>query len=124
METLQAFAKGNANRGKELMVFDWHKAARLIRERKAKSASAGLANDWEWTGGLIFDDSKPNMDDYTYLASTWAIPEVEIDGVREDCCIMQGESPKGKWDSKTKWPRSALDILAGKGARENQKEAT
>jgi len=42
MNTLSAFMLGEANRGKELMVFDWKKAARLIKEKKAKRACAGV----------------------------------------------------------------------------------
>lgn len=38
MNTWVAFAMGEANREKELMVFDWDKAARLIRERKPECA--------------------------------------------------------------------------------------
>lgn len=32
MDTLLAFEMGRANRGKELMVFDWDKAATIIKE--------------------------------------------------------------------------------------------
>ena len=32
MDTLQAFAIGEANRDKELMVFDWDKAVSIIKE--------------------------------------------------------------------------------------------
>lgn len=45
MNTWMAFAMGEANRGKELMVFDWDKAARLIQEKKPKWATAGLHSD-------------------------------------------------------------------------------
>ena len=47
MDTLMAFVIGERNRHKELMVFDWNKAARLIKERKPFVASAGLRDDWE-----------------------------------------------------------------------------
>jgi hypothetical protein len=47
MDTMRAFAMGEANRGKELKVFDWEKAARLIRERSPESVWAGLSGDWE-----------------------------------------------------------------------------
>jgi len=114
METMKAFMIGEANKGKELMVFDWNKAAKLIKEKNAKNASAELQSDWEYTGGEIFTDGKPNMDDYTYLASTWATPEIEIDGEIQDCFIMQSESPNGEWDSDTKWPKSAIKILNNK----------
>ena len=114
MDTLRAFAKCKANRGKELMVFDWHKAAKLIKERKAQNASAGLSGDWENNGGKIFTAGKPVTDEYTYLASRWATPEIEIDGELIECYIMQNESPEGSWNAYTKWPESALKILSGK----------
>jgi hypothetical protein len=38
MNTISAFAMGTANRDKESMVFDWEKAARLIKERGASNA--------------------------------------------------------------------------------------
>ena len=44
-----AVAMGEANRGKALMVFDWDKAARIIKQRGATSASAGLSGDWGTT---------------------------------------------------------------------------
>ncbi len=100
---------GAANRGNPIRVFDWNKAAKLIKERGAKSASAGLAGDWEYTGGSIFQDGKPDFSEYTYLASTWATPELEIDGETIDCWIYQKDSPN--WDSDTKWPEESLKIL-------------
>ena len=110
MNTWAAFAMGEANRGKEMMVFDWDKAARLIGERKPECASAGLRGDWEYTGGTIYEDGKPVMDDYTYLASTWAVPELDMDGDIVECFRMKHEVLG--WGSKTKWPKSALDILS------------
>ena len=50
------------------------------------------------------------MDDYTYLASTWAVPELDMDGDIVECFRMGHEVPG--WNSKTKWPKSALDILS------------
>lgn len=110
MDILSAFAMGEANRGKPLMVFDWDKAARLIRDRKPRVAEAGLAGDWGYTGGAIFADGKPVTDSYTYLASTWATPQISLDGNVEDCYKMQKDTPE--WDSDTKWPESALKILS------------
>lgn len=92
-------------------VFDWHKAAKLIRQRKPKIASAGLSQDWEWTGGRIWENGKPvaRHDTYTYLASTWATPELDMDGEIRDCFVMKHKSPG--WGEGTYWPQSALDIL-------------
>lgn len=111
MNTLQAFAMGEANRGKEKMVFDWDKAARLIKEKSPKLAMAGLRGDWEYTGGIIYADGQPDKHSDTFLSSTWAVPELDIDGEVIPCYRMASEVPK--WGSKTKWPKSAMDILKG-----------
>ena len=109
MDTLEAYARGQASQGKELMVFDWDTAARLIREMQPRVVSAGLRGDWNWTGGTIYEDERPVLDCYTYLASTWAVPEIDLDGKCRDCYKMQSEVPD--WNSQTKWPDSALAIL-------------
>lgn len=111
MDSLSAFAMGELNKGKELMVFDWNKAARIIKDSGTKYACAGLSGDWAWTGGDIFDEGVPVYTEYTYLASTWATPEIEIDGELFDCYLMQSETDG--WDADTKWPESALKILQG-----------
>ncbi len=111
MDSFSAFARGQANRHKEAMVFDWDKAAQLIKESGCKEASAGLSGDWEYTSGSIFEDGKPNLVSCTYLASTWATPELEIDGEIYDCYKMQSEVPD--WGADTKWPDSAVKILEG-----------
>ena len=105
---------GEANRHKEQMVFDWNRAAKLIKESGSNMASAGLRSDWEYTGGSILIDGKPvdKEDAETYLASTWAVPEINIDGDVKECYIMQHEQPD--WNAKTFWPQSALDILNSK----------
>ena len=111
MDSMSAFILGEANRGEEMKVFDWDRAAQIIKDRKPMSAGAGLAGDWEWTGGDIYADGKPIPRDqtYTYLASTWATPELDIDGEIIDCFRMESEVPG--WDSGTYWPESALAIL-------------
>lgn len=112
MDTMSAFAMGESNRHKPVMVFDWDKAARLIKDSGAKSASAGLDGDWEWTGGSILSEGKPDMESYTYLASTWATPQICLDdGVEQECWKWRSDTPD--WDSHTKWPESALAILNG-----------
>ena len=111
MDTVQAFAMGESSRGKEPKVFDWDKAAQIIKDRGAQSASAGLAQDWEWTAGLILKDGNPIPadDTYTYLASTWATPTLRINGENIECYKMKSETPG--WGSDTYWPQSALDIF-------------
>lgn len=108
MDTMSAFLRAEANKGQRFKVFDWKKAAELIRDKKPRLASAGLGRDWEHTGGVIYD-GKPVMDGGTYLCSNWAIPELDMDDHVVDCWIYQDESPG--WDSQTVWPESALEIL-------------
>jgi len=95
-------------------VFDWVRAATLIAERKPVTASAGLGGDWEWTGGCIYrnDAPVPQDDTYTFLLSSWATPELEIDGETIDCWLYDHECG---WDSDTYWPESAREILRAAG---------
>lgn len=112
MDTLSAFAKGAANRGKEAMVFDWITAARILKENKAVHAAAGLREDWEYTGGPILSHGipMPTDDTYTYLASTWAVPELmyQTEDGKEftvECFKMESELPG--YNSATYWPTEA-----------------
>ena len=112
MDTLAAFAMGMANKDKELMVFDWDKAANIIKYRKPHSVVAGLAGDMEYTSGVIYENGKvlSRNETYTYLSSTWAIPILVIDNHEEiECYKMKSGTPN--WDSDTYWPQSSLDIL-------------
>ena len=119
MDSLTAFARGQAARadGVKPKVFDWHQAARLIRAAltndAATSASAGLEDDWLFTGGKIFASGQPvpRDDTYVYLASTWATPEIRVNRCTEPCWIWTHESDG--WDAYTYWPDSALAILTG-----------
>lgn len=113
MDSFSAFARGIASQGAECMVFDWDEAARRIVATKPKSASAGLRDDWEWTGGPIFESGKivPREETYTFLSSTWAVPELEMDNTVKSCYKMKSEVPD--WDEHTYWPESALAILRG-----------
>ena len=120
MNTMDVFFRGEAARaaGNSLMVFDWDKAARRIKEERAWGAAAGLSGDWGYTGGEILLDGKPSPieDTYVYLASLWATPELEIDGFRENCFINENDVPK-EWGNDYPhiyWPPSALKILGEK----------
>ena len=108
MNTDEAWVMGLLSQNDEPMVFDWDTAARLIKERQPKVARAGLHDDWEYTGGTIYEDGAVVTDDYTYLKSTWAMPELEMDGEVVPCFVMKHETT---WTAKTKWPESALKIL-------------
>jgi hypothetical protein len=110
MDSMQAMAMGLASKGNEQRVFDWDRAAALIRERQPNVAAAGLREDWGWTGGDIYRDAKPVEREvtYIYLASTWATPALELDGEMQDCWQMASDVP---WDANTFWPESSVAIL-------------
>lgn len=113
MDSFSAFAMGEAarNAGNKIMVFDWDKAAKLIKENNPNVVGAGLESDWEWTGGRIYANGEPYMESYTFLASLWATPEIDLDGDVQPCFVMREDKPE--WNANTKWPQSALDILNG-----------
>ena len=111
MDTMKAFEMGIANRHKEQKVFDWNKAASLIRTHRPSVAIAGLSGDMEYTSDIIFENKKPVKNADIYLASTWAVPVLLIDGTAFECYKMAHEVPR--WGAKTIWPKSALEILKG-----------
>lgn len=108
MDTMTAFALGAATRNNEVKVFDWDAAATYIKMNNVTNAMAGLQEDWVCTAGHIFIDGKPDMEDYTFLASTWATPVLTIGETDIECWRYEDQC---EWDSHTKWPQSALDIL-------------
>ena len=112
METALARIMGEITKDKEAMVFDWTKAALLIKERQPDLVRAGLRDDWENTGGTIYLNGKIVDNEYTFLASTWAVPELYFDGELIECYEMQNEVPN--WGPETKWPKSARKILKKK----------
>lgn len=111
MDTLQAAMRAAAAPPNSDKVFDWHKAAQIIKDRQPFRAEAGLEGDHEWTGGTIYRDGKPVFNDYTYLASSWCPAELVIDDEYIECWLPAAEQPG--WGAHTKWPESALAILNG-----------
>ncbi len=114
MDSISAFGMGQAARaaGAKVKVFDWDKAAQILRDEGYQNAEAGLQSDLEWTGGAILTNGRPNFESYTYLASVWATPVLIVNGEEIECWRFEEDSPK--WDSSTKWPDSALFIFRGK----------
>ena len=117
MNNIQAFINGEANRNKERMVFDWNKAVEIIKDRNLQNCAAGLDGDFGYTAGIILSDGKPYTDDYTYLASTWAKPQLIImdssgcdfdDCETIDCFVMEGET---KFNESTKFPQDLIDLF-------------
>ena len=96
-------------------VFDWDKAATIIKERGWVTAAAGLEEDWYWTGARIFVEGEPNMNATPYLMSIWATPILVGDEDDEDyivpCWRFKYDDDGCEWDEHTLWPDSALEIL-------------
>lgn len=110
------------NAGKLPKVFDWHKAARLIAERKPSIVYAGLAEDWEYTLGVIFRNGSIVTSDLStmHLFSVWATPVIEIDGEVLECYIEHTkENNPEEWDADTVWPDSAKNVLCGRSSSGN-----
>ena len=109
-------AKNAKAQGATHKAFDWDKAAQLIKEAfKSHSdlvAEAGLQLDWAHTGGIIFENSEPTSENYTYLSSNWATPTLILswDGEEQqeiDCYCEQSE----RFNSGSKWDEKSLSIV-------------
>ena len=109
MNTMEAFMMAEENQGNESRIFDWERAASLIRKRKPRIAEAGLDEDWSCTSGAIWEDGKPIRDENCYLKSVWATPVLYLDVEKIPCWRMTSQAPE--WDECTLWPDSALNIL-------------
>ena len=103
-----------AKKGKPTKAFDWDKAAEIIKEHLQEhpdmKAEAGLQGDWNYTGGVIFEDGKPTNENYTYLSSNWAAPTLilEWDGseqIEVECSTTE------RYNSDSKWDAASLAIL-------------
>ena len=106
MDTLSADLRARASQGRPRMVFDWVTAAKIIRDEKPDEAWAGLAGDWGCDYAVIFRNGEIVEDCDTYLASTWAVPQIQINGYFRDCYVTETE-----WGPETKWPDEARAIL-------------
>lgn len=122
MDTFSAYMRNQAAiaSGARKKTFDWDLAAAYIHDNALLDAHAGLDEDWANTRGCIFEDGHPVMDDYTYLSSTWATPTLEVllsNGEQRVIACWKYED-ETDWNYKTKWPKSALDILNGGDRKE------
>lgn len=109
MDLISAIAKNMDPQDQELSVFDWDKAATIIRDQKLHTVYAGLKEDWDLTSGpILINGSIPEA--YTFLASTWATPAFSVDNeIFVTCYKMQSEVPN--WNASTFWPESARRII-------------
>lgn len=107
-----------AQRGDPVKVFDWDKAAALIRKNEAIEAEAGLEEDWTWTCSTIYEDGKPILDIENFIVSSnWATPTLRMKS-RAPTGLMTVTVPCYLLETEAKdddvWPPSALAILEGK----------
>ena len=110
MNTLEAFARGQAARGQIQRVFDWVKAAQILKESGAKNAIAGLSSDMEWTSDDILVNGKiPDKGD-CFLSSNWATPVLIIDDSYDEIECWKYED-ECNYDSDTFWPEDARRIF-------------
>ena len=122
MDLRFAMMMGMANAGNERKVFDWEKAAEIIKKHKPKYVEAGLSEDWIETSALIYADGEPIFATDIWLASTWATPVLMVDGYNYhteiECFVMESQTD---FNENTVWPQIALDILRGtdNGRNEN-----
>ena len=63
----------------------------------------------EKQGEDYYEDGEIVTNNDCYLASTWATPELEINGGTIECFVYQKDKPE--WDAGTMWCESALSIL-------------
>ena len=91
MDTLSAGIMGMLNRNREQMVFDWDRAAEIVKmaseffkDDPDFSVEVALSGDEGNTWGTMYKDGKPNYDGQpAYLASTWARPKLTLNIDRE-----------------------------------------
>ena len=95
-------------KGDSFKIFDWDKAAEIINQYSHHNdlvVEAGLWGDWDYTGGIIFENGKPTSDHYTYLASRWARPMILLqfgndnDDIELDCYTTE----ETRFGSDSKW---------------------
>jgi hypothetical protein len=86
--------------------FDWIKAANILIERNPKRASAGLIEDWLWTGDKIWDNGVKE-DSFPQLCSSWATPVLLIEGEEIECWVSGTFG-----DEESIWPKAARDIIS------------
>lgn len=106
-DTIGAFMRARSSERDTTRTFDWDKASEIIAEKKPKTAHAGLAEDWGYTGGCIFENGKPVKEDdtYVYLTSNWATPILVLDDDEEIECWKLG-------DGREYWPDSSRAKLS------------
>lgn len=108
------------NGQEEIRVFDWDSAAAYIVKNNIKNASAGLLEDWFWTGADILVNGEIVEDLFKpYCASTWATPALYFyDGKNSHYIPFWKFGDETDYDESTYWPETARKILKGERGNE------
>lgn len=105
-------------------VFDWHRAARILRdriivERDHTMARAGLRRDWYTTCAYVIKNSQPGEEpDYSFCLASYGTeadtPMLRLGRRWIQCWISDtpGDNP-AQWHAHTWWPESARAIFEG-----------
>ena len=93
------------------MVFDWEKAAEVLRERQPVAASVSFIGKHERTEPvLIYRDGEPTPDPRTFCPyDAFDKPTLLIDGDEIECFRL--ENTITTWAIDEYWPESARRIL-------------
>lgn len=90
-------AKPTAPGGVKYM--DWEKAEKICLEHPYSVVYAGLAEDWGWTSGKIYENGKWYDGGTLYDRSKWATPILDVDGEEIECFTHEEHERTGipKW---------------------------
>ena len=83
---------------------DWEHAKRICEKYPGCTISAGLDEDWDCTGGVIFDGKNYVTSDYVFVSSFWATPVVKVElpdkTLTIDCYMRGDDENMPKWWGK------------------------
>lgn len=121
--------KGDVDWLKDFMIFDWNKAATILKNTGVSEAYAKINTYKNPSTVLIYKDSKPVFNDCSSLFSNWAVPCLVINTLicsddsesadivnleLEECWLIKSDIPVD-WGTQYRqicWPKSALNILS------------
>jgi hypothetical protein len=98
-------ARNQASDEIRYITFDWEKAATIIRDRRARNATAGLQGDWDATNVVIYRNGDIVRHPSVRLTTQSYVPILVLDDNTERPCWRVGE------DFGEQWPDGALSIL-------------
>ena len=100
-----------------MQTLDWQKLERFIEERKPVEVSAGLLDDWFWTGATVYKDGEWQDRDAAYVTSYWATPGFKAEMSNGDIIEIVASTEEtaeqaAKREEKAKKTREAIKEMA------------